>query len=185
MWHRVLWFKNKISWNWLCFCHEVKLWNGTLLVPLVWWVITREFIKYPIFILSLIKDFQNRHLHSSTKCVFLFYVSLNLLMLSGCGLALENRKSQLLNPRRTLSARIYQSIWQVASVMKLFTTQKCYKIRNQNLTVIHKFNKDGIKMQGRQYTYRRNIEARSRNHCCRGKTRSVTYSECVSVALAL
>ena len=31
--------------------------------------------------------------------------------------------------------------------------------------------------------YKRNIEARSRNHFCRGKARSTTYSECVSVAL--
>jgi hypothetical protein len=31
----------------------------------------------------------------------------------------------------------------------------------------------------------RNFEARSRNHCCRGKTISITYSECVSVALVI
>jgi hypothetical protein len=30
-----------------------------------------------------------------------------------------------------------------------------------------------------------NIEARSRNHCCSGKAVSITYSECVSVALAI
>jgi hypothetical protein len=29
----------------------------------------------------------------------------------------------------------------------------------------------------------RNIEARSRNHCCHGKAVSITYSECVCVAL--
>jgi len=29
----------------------------------------------------------------------------------------------------------------------------------------------------------RNIEARSYNHCCRGKALSITYSECVFVAL--
>ena len=29
----------------------------------------------------------------------------------------------------------------------------------------------------------RNIEARSRNHYCHGKAASITYSECVSVAL--
>jgi hypothetical protein len=28
-----------------------------------------------------------------------------------------------------------------------------------------------------------NIEARSRNHCCRGKAVSIKYSECVSVFL--
>jgi hypothetical protein len=31
----------------------------------------------------------------------------------------------------------------------------------------------------------RNIKARSRNHCCRGKAISITYSECVSVALVI
>ena len=31
-----------------------------------------------------------------------------------------------------------------------------------------------------QCTY--NIEERSRNHCCRGKAVSITYSECVLVA---
>jgi len=31
----------------------------------------------------------------------------------------------------------------------------------------------------------RNIEARSRNHCYRGKVISITYSECVFVALVI
>jgi hypothetical protein len=31
----------------------------------------------------------------------------------------------------------------------------------------------------------RNIEERSRNHCCRRKTISITYSECVYVALVI
>jgi hypothetical protein len=31
----------------------------------------------------------------------------------------------------------------------------------------------------------RNIEARSCNHCCSGKAGSITYSECVSVALGI
>jgi hypothetical protein len=29
------------------------------------------------------------------------------------------------------------------------------------------------------------MEARSRNHCCRGKAISITYSECVYVALVI
>ena len=37
----------------------------------------------------------------------------------------------------------------------------------------------------RQFTYERNIEARSRNHYCSGKAISITYSECVSVALVI
>jgi hypothetical protein len=40
-------------------------------------------------------------------------------------------------------------------------------------------------MTGRQRTYKRNIEARSRNHCCSGKAVSIKYSECVSVALVI
>ena len=34
-----------------------------------------------------------------------------------------------------------------------------------------------------QHTYKRKIETRSRNHCCREKAVSITYSECVPVAL--
>jgi hypothetical protein len=37
--------------------------------------------------------------------------------------------------------------------------------------------------QHRQCTYNLNIEACPHNHCCRGKAISVTYSECVFVAL--
>ena len=33
------------------------------------------------------------------------------------------------------------------------------------------------------WVHKRNIEARSSNHCCRGKAICVTYSECLSVAL--
>ena len=33
--------------------------------------------------------------------------------------------------------------------------------------------------------YKHNIGARSPNHCCRRKTLSITYSECVSVALGI
>jgi hypothetical protein len=39
--------------------------------------------------------------------------------------------------------------------------------------------------QDRQCTYKGNIEERSRNHCCRGKAISITYSECVFVALII
>jgi hypothetical protein len=39
--------------------------------------------------------------------------------------------------------------------------------------------------QDRQFTYVRNIEARSCNHCCSGKTISITESECVFVALVI
>jgi phosphopantetheinyl transferase (holo-ACP synthase) len=39
--------------------------------------------------------------------------------------------------------------------------------------------------QDTQCTYKRNIEARSRNHCCREIAISITYSEYVSVALVI
>jgi len=34
----------------------------------------------------------------------------------------------------------------------------------------------------RRCTYKRNIEGRSRNHCCTGKTINITHPECVCVA---
>ena len=34
-------------------------------------------------------------------------------------------------------------------------------------------------------TYKRDTEARSRTHFCRGKAISITYSECVSIALVI
>ena len=37
----------------------------------------------------------------------------------------------------------------------------------------------------RQYTYKRNTEARSRNHSCRGRAICIAYSDCVSVALVI
>jgi hypothetical protein len=37
----------------------------------------------------------------------------------------------------------------------------------------------------RHCTYKRNTDARSRNHCYRGKAISITHSECVSVALVI
>jgi hypothetical protein len=39
--------------------------------------------------------------------------------------------------------------------------------------------------EDRRFSYKRNILARSRNHCCCGKALSITYSKCVSVALII
>jgi hypothetical protein len=39
--------------------------------------------------------------------------------------------------------------------------------------------------QDPQLTHKRNIEARSRNHCCHAKAISVTYCVCVCVPVAL
>jgi len=33
--------------------------------------------------------------------------------------------------------------------------------------------------------HKRNINARSRNHCCQGKAIGIEYTECVSVALGI
>jgi hypothetical protein len=48
----------------------------------------------------------------------------------------------------------------------------------------NRINKVTVIWTGRAMYEECNIEARSRNHCCRGKAVSITYSECVSVALA-
>ena len=40
-------------------------------------------------------------------------------------------------------------------------------------------------MTARRGMYKLKAEARSRNHCCRGTSITITYSECVSVALVL
>ena len=42
--------------------------------------------------------------------------------------------------------------------------------------------KQGLQQES-QFTYKRKFEAHSRHHCCRGKAISVTYCECVFVAL--
>jgi hypothetical protein len=39
--------------------------------------------------------------------------------------------------------------------------------------------------QDRQYANKRYVEAPSRNHSCHGKSISITYSECVFVALGV
>jgi len=40
-------------------------------------------------------------------------------------------------------------------------------------------------MQHGQCTYKRKFEARSRDHCCRGKAIIITYFECRSLALVM
>jgi hypothetical protein len=52
---------------------------------------------------------------------------------------------------------------------------------NKFLSYLRFFN---VEQEG-QCAYKRSIEARSRNHCCYGKTIINTYSECVSVALRI
>ena len=54
---------------------------------------------------------------------------------------------------------------------------------------INTFNRTGSVRKSLKLTskcmYRRNIGKRSHNHCCRAKAISITYSECVSVALGI
>jgi hypothetical protein len=52
---------------------------------------------------------------------------------------------------------------------------------NNSLSYLRVFNVEQVG----QFTFKRSIEARSRNHCCYGKTIINTYSECVSVALRI
>ena len=44
---------------------------------------------------------------------------------------------------------------------------------------------ENIKMKIRQCTYKRDIEARSRDHCVRKEAIRITYYECVFVALGI
>jgi hypothetical protein len=46
------------------------------------------------------------------------------------------------------------------------------------------YSKARVLQQGRQCSYKY-IVARSHNHCCRGRTRLITYSKCASVALVI
>jgi hypothetical protein len=62
------------------------------------------------------------------------------------------------------------------------------KHRKINLAAVWKMRQEHqvnyrFKNNKRGIIYKCNIEARSRNHCCRGKAINVTYSECVSGAL--
>jgi hypothetical protein len=50
-----------------------------------------------------------------------------------------------------------------------YRDQPVYVVYNMTIHCIHK----------------RKAEARSRNHCCRGKALSITYSQCVSIALVI
>jgi hypothetical protein len=48
---------------------------------------------------------------------------------------------------------------------------------------VNNLQSSSVFWQDRQCSYKRKIDARSPNHCCRGKTLSITHSECVSVFL--
>ena len=66
-------------------------------------------------------------------------------------------------------------IWKFIKKILLHTI----KLRNSAHTDTSQ-NQTDIK-QDRQRTYKRNIQARSFNHCCRGKVLSVTLCVCVCV----
>jgi hypothetical protein len=52
-----------------------------------------------------------------------------------------------------------------------------------SLLIMSELSSDRMYKQERQCTCKRNVEALSYKHCCSGKAISITYSECVSVAL--
>ena len=55
-------------------------------------------------------------------------------------------------------------------------------------SVVHRGNRRtprAVHEQERQRTYTSNIEARLRNHCCRGKANIVTHLECVCVCVCV
>ena len=55
-------------------------------------------------------------------------------------------------------------------------------------SVVHRGNRgapSAVHEQKGQRTYKRNIEARLRDHCCRGKIKNVTHSECVCVCVCV
>ena len=52
-----------------------------------------------------------------------------------------------------------------------------------NVTPVYIFEHQSCWCQVSQCTYKQHIEARSCNQCCSGKAISITYSECVSLAL--
>ena len=56
----------------------------------------------------------------------------------------------------------------------------CFSRRSHKLDLITRTEHN---QTGNVHVRRRNTGARSRNHCCSGKAISITYSECVSVAL--
>jgi hypothetical protein len=66
----------------------------------------------------------------------------------------------------------------------LYTLFWCVNLKTRDY--LEELEVDGrIELQDRQCTEKRNIEARSRIHCCRGKAVSVTYSECVFVVFVI
>ena len=58
-----------------------------------------------------------------------------------------------------------------------------WKLDNEETLAQQRFLRHGKKITQRQCTYKRNFEACSRNHCCRGKAISISYSQCVFAAL--
>jgi hypothetical protein len=77
-------------------------------------------------------------------------------------------------------------------LINLFTSHLCI-IYLETLVIIaivlekdcDKYCYKNYKQQDRQCIYKRNIEARSCNHCCSGKAMSITYCKCVFVALVI
>jgi predicted histidine transporter YuiF (NhaC family) len=74
---------------------------------------------------------------------------------------------------------ILEHVTNISNVLRILVGKRSCLWRSQESLVLLHYKQD------RQWTYKRHIEMRSRNHSCHGKIISVTYSECVSVALVI
>jgi hypothetical protein len=61
----------------------------------------------------------------------------------------------------------------------------CTKFSSENPDGKASLERPRGRQKDRQCTHKRNTGPRSRNHCCRGKSISTAYSECVSAALVI
>jgi len=68
----------------------------------------------------------------------------------------------------------YSLFWTVVNTMN--KQSQLHMLRCVTNTIQFRFNSHNIQTQERLCTYKRNFEARSRNHCCPRKTISVAFS---------
>jgi hypothetical protein len=94
-------------------------------------------------------------------------------------------------PICTLTLMKYTKIFLVSSSKENNIWTPKLNLQNEHYTSVDQHLQDNSATKSfkikhdRQRTYKRNIEARSRNHCCRGKAISITHSDCVSAALVI
>ena len=81
------------------------------------------------------------------------------------------------NERRYMA--VEEENWNSVTMRKQKIQREVFCLTVLSDSKIRPCNVGGRSKQNTQCMYKRNIEARSRNHCCSGKTISITYSECV------